>query len=46
MHKIINGAMIGIGLRAPHYAQILEEKPDIDWLEVHTENFLLEGDPY
>ncbi|HAT9803938.1 TPA: DUF692 family protein [Legionella pneumophila subsp. pneumophila] len=45
MHKTINGAMTGIGLRAPHYAQILEEKPDIDWLEVHTENFLLEGGP-
>ncbi|HEN5521587.1 TPA: DUF692 domain-containing protein, partial [Legionella pneumophila] len=45
MHKTINGAMTGIGLRAPHYAQILEEKPDIDWLEVHTENFLAEGGP-
>ncbi|AMV13431.1 Protein of uncharacterised function (DUF692) [Legionella pneumophila] len=45
MHKIINGAMTGIGLRAPHYAQILEEKPDIDWLEVHTENFLVKGGP-
>lgn len=37
--------MIGIGLRAPHYYQILEEKPVIDWLEVHTENFLLNGGP-
>lgn len=46
MHKTINGAMTGIGLRAPHYAQILEKKPDIDWLEVHTENFLVEGSLY
>lgn len=41
----ITGDMIGIGLRAPHYYQILEEKPDIDWLEVHTENFMLKGGP-
>lgn len=45
MHKIISGDMIGIGLRAPHYDQILEKKPAIDWLEVHTENFLLKGGP-
>ncbi len=31
---------IGIGLRAPHYRQFLEQRPQVDWLEVHTENFL------
>ncbi len=31
---------IGIGLRAPHYRQFLEHRPRVDWLEVHTENFL------
>ncbi len=36
---------IGIGLRAPHYYQILREKPKIDWLEVHTENFMIDGGP-
>lgn len=41
----INGNKIGIGLRHPHYQQILEEKPAIDWLEVHTENFMLQGGP-
>lgn len=30
----------GIGLRAPHHAQVLAERPHIAWLEVHTENFL------
>ena len=30
----------GIGLRAPHYRQFLEQRPALDWLEVHTENFL------
>ncbi len=31
---------VGIGLRAPHYRQFLERRPRVDWLEVHTENFL------
>jgi len=35
----------GIGLRAPHHVEILETKPDIGWLEVHTENFFAEGGP-
>jgi uncharacterized protein (UPF0276 family) len=30
----------GIGLRAPHVAEILDERPRIGWLEVHTENYL------
>jgi len=30
---------IGIGLRAVHHQQILEENPSVDWLEVHSENF-------
>lgn len=34
---------IGIGLRTPHYQQILAEKPNIDWLEVHSENFFMLG---
>jgi uncharacterized protein (UPF0276 family) len=37
--------LIGIGLRHPHYLQVLEEKPAIGWLEVHTENFMLKGGP-
>lgn len=34
---------IGIGLRAPHYRQFLDERPKVDWLEVHTENFLCQS---
>lgn len=34
---------IGIGLRTPHYRQILDEKPDIDYLEIHPENFMFSG---
>lgn len=30
----------GIGLRAPHHAQVVAERPHVAWLEVHTENFL------
>ncbi len=29
----------GIGLRAPHYRRFLEQRPAVDWLEVHTENY-------
>ncbi|KRB93637.1 DUF692 family multinuclear iron-containing protein [Duganella sp. Root198D2] len=31
---------VGIGLRAPHYRQFLEQRPRAAWLEVHTENYL------
>ena len=33
-------SLVGIGLRAPHYRQFLEQRPRVDWLEVHTENFI------
>jgi len=33
----------GIGLRAPHYRELLETRPDVGWLEVHSENFFGEG---
>jgi uncharacterized protein (UPF0276 family) len=35
---VLSGA--GIGLRALHYRQFLEQRPRAAWLEVHTENFL------
>ncbi len=34
---------IGIGLRVPHYRHILEEKPVVDWFEVISENYMLDG---
>jgi uncharacterized protein (UPF0276 family) len=37
MHAL---AGAGIGLRAPHYRQFLEQRPKAGWLEVHTENYL------
>jgi uncharacterized protein len=33
----------GIGLRPPHYAEVLETRPAIDWFEVITENFMVAG---
>lgn len=36
-------SLIGIGLRHPHYKQILEELPVIGWVEVHSENFFARG---
>ncbi len=33
----------GIGLRAPHHAQILAERPVVAWWEVHSENFFCAG---
>lgn len=30
----------GIGLRAPHLAEILETRPAVPWLEVHAENYM------
>jgi uncharacterized protein (UPF0276 family) len=36
-------AGVGIGLRAPHYARVLEERPALGFVEVHSENFYAEG---
>lgn len=33
----------GIGLRAPHYREIVATLPDIGWFEVHSENYFGAG---
>ncbi len=33
----------GIGLRAPHYRALLDERPDVSFLEVHSENYFGAG---
>ena len=38
-------ARAGIGLRAPHHARVATERPSIPWLEVHAENFFVDGGP-
>ncbi|SCK18323.1 DUF692 domain-containing protein [Vogesella sp. LIG4] len=35
----------GIGLRHPHYRQVLSEQPELGWLELHSENFFAGGQP-
>ena len=35
----------GIGLRTPHVRQVLEERPAVPWLEVHSENYYVDGGP-
>jgi uncharacterized protein (UPF0276 family) len=34
---------IGIGLRVPHYEHILTKKPVVDWFEIISENFMVDG---
>lgn len=41
--KNIPNLGIGIGLRIPHYADIFKNKPDIDWFEIISENFMVDG---
>jgi uncharacterized protein (UPF0276 family) len=36
-------ARAGIGLRPAHYREILERRPDVGWLEVHSENYFCDG---
>jgi len=33
----------GLGLRPDHYRDIAEDGPDVDWLEITTENYLVPG---
>jgi uncharacterized protein len=34
---------VGIGLRAAHYSDFIHGRPGVDWVEVHTENYLGRG---
>ena len=36
-------ARVGIGLRQPHYAELLNNPPPLDFVEVHSENFFADG---
>jgi uncharacterized protein len=35
----------GIGLRAPHVNEVLAQRPDVPFFEVHSENYYVEGGP-
>lgn len=38
-------ARAGVGLKPAHYRDILDDKPDIGWFEIHAENYMGEGGP-
>lgn len=33
----------GLGLRTVHYAHVFEHRPPVDWFEIISENFMVEG---
>jgi len=40
---MISNLAVGVGLRQPHYAEVFERRPALGFLEVHSENFFLDG---
>ena len=40
---LAHSGTVGIGWRHPHYAELLERQPALDFLEVHSENFFALG---
>ena len=38
-------AQAGIGLRFQHHQAVVDARPDVPWLEVHTENYMGGGTP-
>jgi len=38
-------ARAGVGLKPGHYREILDERPDVGWFEVHAENYMGAGGP-
>jgi hypothetical protein len=42
-HAATASPVAGIGLRAPHYRDILETRPALAFLEVHSENYFGDG---
>jgi uncharacterized protein (UPF0276 family) len=39
-HGTSIAAAIGIGLRAPHVAEVIATRPAIGWFEIHAENYM------
>ena len=42
-HVSAASAEVGIGLRQPHYAAVLNDRPVLGFVEVHSENFFADG---
>lgn len=43
LHNGFTNLGIGIGLRIPHYSHILSQKPTVDWFEIISENYMVDG---
>jgi hypothetical protein len=43
MHSDTGRGGVGIGLRQPHYGELLREPPALGFVEVHSENFFADG---
>ena len=39
-HDAAIAAAIGVGLRAPHVAEVIATRPALGWFEVHAENYM------
>ena len=37
---------VGVGLRAPHTANLLAGRSALEWLEIHSENYFSAGGPH
>src|ERR1700733_6912265 len=42
-HNAFTDYGIGIGLRVNHYQHLLTAKPAVDWLEIISENYMVDG---
>ena len=43
MSVSLPGPGYGLGLRSAYYAQILEQSPPVDWFEIVSENYMVQG---
>lgn len=43
MYRKLPNLGFGLGLRTNHYQTILDSKPEVDWFEIITENYLVPG---
>jgi uncharacterized protein len=39
-------ARAGVGLKTQHFRQVLADRPDIGFFEVHAENYMVDGGPF
>jgi uncharacterized protein (UPF0276 family) len=34
---------VGVGFRVPHFTEVIENRPEMDWFEIISENFMVDG---